>query len=118
MHLVLGRQGSPTAFAKQIAAAQIPLLLLAGWLDATAGAAILAFVHSGKAAGGPDILLAHTCMQGAANPAQLSAGIAWCMRLCVFGRDQGAVPAIRLEGKGMSSVAAICLHSMQPSPFA
>lgn len=39
-------QGSPVAVAKDIAQARVPLLLVAGWLDSTAGPAILGFLNN------------------------------------------------------------------------
>lgn len=41
-------QASPCIKAEQIAAAGIPLMLVAGWMDATAAAAISAYVHVGS----------------------------------------------------------------------
>ncbi|KAK9813975.1 hypothetical protein WJX73_007604 [Symbiochloris irregularis] len=44
-------QGSPTSVAADIASSGVPLLLMAGWLDATAHPAILCFLHAAKAPG-------------------------------------------------------------------
>lgn len=37
--------------ASEIAAANVPLMLVAGWMDATAAPALSAYVHAAKAPG-------------------------------------------------------------------